>query len=139
MYLFGGFNTTLMNDMMMLDVDAMHWSSVAPDSVALPSPRRCHTLCASSGDDGKRLWLFGGTDGQKTVPHPTHKSPSVPCLAVGTVIWDIASSSNPEPWWARAKAYLNLSPPRTTSDALVVFVHDDDANRVSSVSRESSR
>jgi hypothetical protein len=86
MYLFGGFNTTLMNDMMILDVEAMHWSSVPPDSVALPSPRRCHTLCASSGDDGKRLWLFGGTDGQKTVSYPTHKSPSIspsPCCRDG--------------------------------------------------------
>jgi hypothetical protein len=65
MYLFGGFNTTLMNDLVLLDVEAMSWSTVAPDSVALPAPRRCHALCAT--DDGGRLWLFGGTDGQKTL------------------------------------------------------------------------
>lgn len=61
-FIFGGTNGTLLtSDIFCLDVEQ---SSIGQVSVygPSPSPRRDHSIAAS--EDGRRLWLFGGSDGQ---------------------------------------------------------------------------
>eukprot|EP00798_Chlamydomonas_sp_ICE-L_P017172 gene17174-23488_t len=66
MFVFGGISAddTLLNDVWILDQDSMSWSHVICYG-AKPSPRRGATICAT--EDGRRLYIFGGNDGCRTL------------------------------------------------------------------------
>ncbi|KAK9823106.1 hypothetical protein WJX72_000307 [[Myrmecia] bisecta] len=68
-FVFGGQGEVgLLNDMWEWNMDTMHWTQIAyyhslgGHSTEPPCARRNATLCAT--EDGKRLWLYGGSNGQ---------------------------------------------------------------------------
>ncbi|KAI8462642.1 MAG: hypothetical protein J3K34DRAFT_499216 [Monoraphidium minutum] len=63
-FVFGGMtgDSHLLGDLWSLDLDSMTWAQHAPAGAA-PAPRKGATLCAT--DDGRRLYLFGGHDGEQ--------------------------------------------------------------------------
>mmetsp|Transcript_48583 Transcript_48583/g.92931 ORF Transcript_48583/g.92931 Transcript_48583/m.92931 type:complete len:641 (+) Transcript_48583:158-2080(+) len=65
MFVFGGQSHALLNDLLVLDVELMKWATVTPNGVSVPTPRRSHSL--SSTEDGRKMWMFGGFDGQQVL------------------------------------------------------------------------
>ncbi|KAK3242846.1 hypothetical protein CYMTET_47464 [Cymbomonas tetramitiformis] len=63
-YCFGGYSNNYHNDMFVLDFETMQWVTVTPYG-QVPTARRCHSINVS--EDGRKLWLFGGFDGQRTL------------------------------------------------------------------------
>lgn len=59
MYVHGGQNTILLEDLFVLDLAAREWAEVAlATSACAPSPRHSHALTVAE----EKLYLFGGCD-----------------------------------------------------------------------------
>ncbi|KAF6250631.1 hypothetical protein COO60DRAFT_1681080 [Scenedesmus sp. NREL 46B-D3] len=88
-YVFGGMTIDghLLSDLWALDLDSMTWSHCTCYGLA-PSARKGASLCAT--EDGRRLYLIGGHDGQQLLNDCYY-------LEVERLVWSQISPSGPAP------------------------------------------